>query len=64
MYDGWRRAASARPYTFTRTFVPANREIQERFCTEQNHLVAKLNYRPGSRLSGLAVNTSISVLTT
>jgi hypothetical protein len=30
-----------RPYTFTRTFVPANREIQERFCTEQNHLVAK-----------------------
>jgi hypothetical protein len=30
-----------RPYTFTRTFVPANREVQERFCTEQNHLVAK-----------------------
>ncbi|MBZ5635582.1 MAG: hypothetical protein LAO55_20850 [Acidobacteriia bacterium] len=30
-----------RPYTFTRTFVPANREIQERFCTEQNHLVGK-----------------------
>jgi hypothetical protein len=30
-----------RPYSFTRTFVPANREIQERFCTEQNHLVAK-----------------------
>ena len=30
-----------RPFTFTRTFVPANREIQERFCTEQNHLVAK-----------------------
>ena len=30
-----------RPYTFTRTFVPANREIQERFCTEQNRLVAK-----------------------
>jgi hypothetical protein len=30
-----------KPYTFTRTFVPANREIQERFCTEQNHLVAK-----------------------
>ena len=30
-----------RPYTFTRTFVPANRELQERFCTEQNHLVAK-----------------------
>jgi len=30
-----------RPYTFTRTFVPANREIQERFCTDQNHLVAK-----------------------
>ena len=29
------------PYTFTRTFVPANREIQERFCTEQNHLVVK-----------------------
>ena len=30
-----------KPYTFTRTFVPANREIQERFCTDQNHLVAK-----------------------
>jgi hypothetical protein len=30
-----------KPYTFTRTFVPANREIQERFCTEQNHLAAK-----------------------
>jgi hypothetical protein len=30
-----------RPYTFTRTLVPANREIQERFCTEQNHLVGK-----------------------
>jgi hypothetical protein len=30
-----------KPYTFIRTFVPANREIQERFCTEQNHLVAK-----------------------
>jgi len=30
-----------RPYSFTRTFVPANREIQERFCTEQNHLVGK-----------------------
>ena len=30
-----------RPYTFTRTFVPANREIQERFCTEQNHLIGK-----------------------
>jgi len=30
-----------RPYTFTRAFVPANREIQERFCTEQNHLVGK-----------------------
>jgi len=30
-----------KPYTFTRTFVPAGREIQERFCTEQNHLVAK-----------------------
>lgn len=30
-----------RPYTFTRTFVPANREIQERFCTEQNHLAGK-----------------------
>jgi hypothetical protein len=30
-----------RPYTFMRTLVPANREIQERFCTEQNHLVAK-----------------------
>ena len=30
-----------KPYTFTRTFVPANREIQERFCTEQNHLVGK-----------------------
>jgi len=30
-----------KPYTFSRTFVPANREIQERFCTEQNHLVAK-----------------------
>jgi len=29
-----------KPYTFTRTFVPAGREIQERFCTEQNHLVA------------------------
>jgi hypothetical protein len=30
-----------RPYMFSRTFVPAKREIQERFCTEQNHLVAK-----------------------
>jgi hypothetical protein len=30
-----------RPYTFTRTFVPANREVQERFCTEQNRLVGK-----------------------
>jgi hypothetical protein len=30
-----------KPYIFTRTFVPANREIQERFCTEQNHLVGK-----------------------
>ncbi|MCU1337577.1 MAG: hypothetical protein JWO19_3158 [Bryobacterales bacterium] len=30
-----------KPYTFTRIFVPANREIQERFCTEQNHLVGK-----------------------
>lgn len=30
-----------RPYTFTRTFVPANREIQERFCTDQNHLAGK-----------------------
>jgi hypothetical protein len=30
-----------RPYSFTRTFVPANREIHERFCTEQNHLVGK-----------------------
>jgi hypothetical protein len=30
-----------KPYTFTRTFVPANREIQERFCTDQNHLVPK-----------------------
>jgi len=30
-----------RPYSFTRTLVPANREIQERFCTEQNHLVGK-----------------------
>ncbi len=30
-----------KPYNFSRTFVPANREIQERFCTEQNHLVAK-----------------------
>jgi len=30
-----------RPYTFTRALVPANREIQERFCTEQNHLVVK-----------------------
>ena len=30
-----------RPYTFTRTFVPANREIQERFCTDQNRLVGK-----------------------
>jgi len=30
-----------RPYSFTRTFVPANREIQERFCTEQNRLVGK-----------------------
>jgi hypothetical protein len=30
-----------KPYTFTRTLVPANREIQERFCTEQNHLVGK-----------------------
>jgi hypothetical protein len=29
------------PYTFIRTFGPANREIQERFCTEQNHLVTK-----------------------
>jgi hypothetical protein len=29
------------PYTFTRTLVPANREIQERFCTEQNHLAGK-----------------------
>ena len=31
----------ARPYTFTRTLVPANREIQERFCTDQNHLAGK-----------------------
>jgi hypothetical protein len=31
----------SRPYTFTRTLVPADREIQERFCTDQNHLVAK-----------------------
>jgi len=30
-----------KPYTFTRTLIPANREIQERFCTEQNHLVGK-----------------------
>jgi hypothetical protein len=30
-----------RPYTFTRTLVPANREIQERFCTERNHLAGK-----------------------
>jgi hypothetical protein len=30
-----------KPYTFTRTFVPANREIQERFCTDQNHLAGK-----------------------
>jgi hypothetical protein len=30
-----------KPYTFSRTFVPANREIQERFCTEQNHLAPK-----------------------
>jgi len=30
-----------KPYTFTRTLVPANREIQERFCTEQNRLVGK-----------------------
>jgi hypothetical protein len=30
-----------RPYTFTRTLVPANREIQERFCTDQNRLVGK-----------------------
>ena len=30
-----------KPYTFTRTFVPANREIQERFCTDQNRLVGK-----------------------
>jgi hypothetical protein len=30
-----------RPFTFTRTFVPANREIQERFCTDQNHLAGK-----------------------
>jgi len=29
------------PYIFTRTLVPANREIQERFCTEQNHLARK-----------------------
>ncbi|MGH9646351.1 MAG: hypothetical protein ACRD4E_05990, partial [Bryobacteraceae bacterium] len=26
-----------KPYMFSRTFVPAKREIQERFCTEQNH---------------------------
>jgi hypothetical protein len=30
-----------RPYTFTRTLVPANREIRERFCTDRNHLVVK-----------------------
>ncbi|HEY2844627.1 MAG TPA: hypothetical protein VGJ09_13295 [Bryobacteraceae bacterium] len=31
----------ARSYSFTRTFVPAQREIQERFCTEQNRLAGK-----------------------
>jgi hypothetical protein len=31
----------ASPYTFTRTFVPAKREIQERFCTDQNRLAVK-----------------------
>lgn len=30
-----------KPYVFTRTLVPANREIQERFCTDQNRLIGK-----------------------
>jgi hypothetical protein len=30
-----------KPYSFTRTLVPANREIQERFCTDQNRLTGK-----------------------
>lgn len=30
-----------RAYTFTRTFVPAKREIQERFCTQENRLAGK-----------------------
>lgn len=33
--------ALTKPYTFTRTFVPANRELREAFCTETNHLVGK-----------------------
>ncbi|MEO8098870.1 MAG: hypothetical protein ABI811_14300 [Acidobacteriota bacterium] len=34
--------AFTKPFTFTRTFtLQPNREIQERFCTDQNHLAGK-----------------------
>ena len=33
--------AFMRPYTFSRTFVPANRELREAFCTDTNRLAAK-----------------------
>jgi hypothetical protein len=33
--------ALTKPFTFTRTLVPAKREIQERFCTDTNRLAAK-----------------------
>jgi hypothetical protein len=32
--------ALTKPFTFTRVLVPANREIQERFCTDTNRLAA------------------------
>ena len=55
-----------RPYTFTRTFVPANREIQERYFAPIRTTWSRSSYScwPGIRLSGLAVNTSIRVLAT
>jgi hypothetical protein len=33
--------AFVKPYSFTRTFVPANRELREFFCTDSNRLAAK-----------------------
>jgi len=33
--------AFTKPFTFTRSFVPANRELREFFCTDTNRLAAK-----------------------